>query len=304
MGCLLAVKLARAGGEVLVVDHRPERAERIRRQGIVLVEGEEEIRQMVPVTLNPSALQGSDLVLVCVKAYDTEAVARRLRDLPPGPFFLTLQNGVGNVELLGQYLPPERILAGITSHGATALGPGRVRHAGTGDTYIGWGFEGQSVESHPGLLWAQAALAGAGFDTRVAPRICSLIWSKLMVNVGINALTALTRLPNGGLLDFPPAEEIMAGAVREAVQVAEAKGIPLLFADPLAEVRKVCRLTGSNRSSMLQDVLREKKTEIAFINGSIVREGERLGLPVPVNTLLTGLVQVIEDSYGQQVRGC
>jgi 2-dehydropantoate 2-reductase len=302
MGCLLAVKLVRAGLEVRLLDHRPERAALLEREGIGLVSGEEEIRERVPVALETEALAGADLILVCVKAYDTEAVARKLRDLPPGPYILTLQNGVGNVELLGQTLPPERVLAGITSHGATALGHGRVRHAGVGDTYIGLGFEGGAVEDHPGLLLARAALSAAGFLTRLAPRICSLIWSKLLVNVGINALTALTRLPNGGLLDFPATEQIMARVVEEAVQVAAAKGIPLIFDNPLAEVRKVCRLTGTNVSSMLQDVLREKKTEIDFINGAIVREGEKMGLPVPVNSLLTGLVQTLENSYGRQVR--
>ncbi|MBI5586377.1 MAG: 2-dehydropantoate 2-reductase [Deltaproteobacteria bacterium] len=302
MGGLLAVKLARAGLEVRVLDHRPERAALIGRQGIELLTGEEEVREMVPVTLDPAALGDVELILICVKAYDTEGVARQLQALPSGPYFLTLQNGVGNVELLGKYLPPEKILAGITSHGATSLGPGRIRHAGVGDTYIGLGFGESSEEAHPGLRLARTCLAAAGFATRIVPRICSLIWSKLMVNVGINALTALTGLRNGGLLDFPATERIMAAAVREAVQVAEARGIPLLFDNPLEEVRKVCRQTGPNISSMLQDVLRQKKTEIDYINGAIVREGEKLGRLVPVNSLLTGLVQTIENSYEQRVR--
>lgn len=301
MGCLLAVRLAQAGLEVLMLDHRPERAALIRRQGLRLETGEGEVRRKVAVTLEPSDLEGADLILICVKAYDTEAVARKLQGLPIGPFFLTLQNGVGNVELLGKYLPPGKVLAGITSHGATSLGPGRARHAGTGDTHIGLGFEGGAVEDQAGLGLARTALATAGFEVRLAPRIGSLIWSKLLVNVGINALTALTRLPNGGLLDFPAPEEIMAGAVQEAVQVAAAKGIPLIYENPLEAVRQVCRLTASNVSSMLQDVLRGKKTEIDFINGAIVREGEKTGRPAPINGLLTGLVRTIEGSYDRQV---
>jgi 2-dehydropantoate 2-reductase len=302
MGGLLAVNLARAGLEVRMLDHRPERAALIRGQGLRLLTGEEEVREMVAVSLDPSALGDVELILICVKAYDTEAVARQLQTLPPGPYFLTLQNGVGNVEVLGKYLPPEKILAGITSHGATSLGPGRIRHAGVGDTYIGLGFGESPGEDHPGLRLARACLEAAGFTTRIVPRICSLIWSKLMVNVGVNALTALTGLRNGGLLDFPATERIMAEAVREALQVAAARGIPLIFEDPLEEVRKVCRLTAANVSSMLQDVLREKKTEIDYINGAIVRAGDQLGLSVPTNSLLTGLVQALENSYAQRVR--
>ena len=302
MGCLLAVKLSRAGVPVTLLDHRPERAALIQDQGVRLENEEGEVRARVPVTLDPAALGGVDLILICVKAYDTGAVARKLQGLPSGPYFLTLQNGVGNVELLGDRLPPVKVLAGITSHGATSLGPGWVRHAGVGDTYIGPGFGEGPVSGHPGLQLAQAGLSAAGFEVRLVSKIISLIWSKLLVNVGINALTALTRLPNGALLDFSGTEKLMNQAVAEAIKVAEAKGIAFLFDDPQEEVRKVCRLTAANISSMLQDVLREKKTEIDFINGAIMRDGEQLNLPVPVNSLLTRLVQTIENSYRQRVQ--
>ncbi len=303
MGCLLAGKIALAGNEVLILDHIPERVEVINRQGLV-IEGLQGILQVkVPATLNPADLLQAEVVLVCVKAYDTRTVAQTLQGLGSGPFVLTLQNGVGNVETLGKYLPKEKILAGITSHGATDLGPGRVRHAGQGDTFIGYGFpKGDSdLSQDPQLNKVKELLSEAGFVTQLVPKIENLIWSKLLVNVGINALTALTRLPNGKLIEFPGTKEILEEAVQEGIWIGKKKGIEFIYPDPLGQVRKVCQLTSTNISSMLQDVLKKKRTEIDFINGVIVSEGQGYGIPMPVNSLLTRLVKTIEASYGQTV---
>jgi 2-dehydropantoate 2-reductase len=145
-------------------------------------------------------------------------------------------------------------------------------------------------------------LTQSGFVTQLVPKIENLIWSKLLVNVGINALTALTRLPNGKLLDFPGTEEILKEAVQEGLLIGKKKGIEFIYADPLEQVKKVCRLTSSNVSSMLQDVLKKKRTEIDFINGVIRQEGEVLRISVPVNSLLTRLIKTIEESYDQTVK--
>ncbi len=303
MGCLLGGRMARAGHEVILLDHIPERVEIINRQGLA-IEGIEGVFQVkVSSTLNPGDLSRSDLILNCVKAYDTRIVAQILKTIDPGPYFLTLQNGVGNVEILGEYLPREKILAGITSHGATDLGPGQVRHAGRGDTFIGYGFFKKDLDpsKDPQLSQVKELLTEAGFVTQSVSRIENLIWSKLLVNVGINALTALTRLPNGKLLEFPGTEEILEGAVQEGLLVGNKKGIEFIYPDLMAQVKKVCRLTSSNISSMLQDVLKNKRTEVDFINGVIMREGQNLNIPVPVNSLLTRLIKTIEGSYGQTV---
>ena len=303
MGCLLAGKIALAGNEVLILDHMPERVEIINRQGLIIEGLQGTFQVKVPVTLNPADLLQAEVILVCVKAYDTQTVAQTLQGLGSGAFVLTLQNGVGNVETLGKYLPKEKILAGITSHGATDLGPGQVRHAGQGDTFIGYGFpKGDSdLSQDPQLIKVKELLSEAGFVTQLVPKIENLIWSKLLINIGINALTALTRLPNGKLIEFPGTREILEEAVQEGIWIGKKKGIEFIYPDPLGQVRKVCQLTSANISSMLQDVLKKKRTEIDFINGVIVREGQGYGIPMPVNSLLTRLVKTIEASYGQTV---
>ncbi len=122
------------------------------------------------------------------------------------------------------------------------------------------------------------------------------IWSKLVINVGINALTALTCQTNGRLLDSEETRSLMGELVDEAVAVARARGIRLTYDDPLATVLDVARKTGANRSSMLQDFDRKRASEIDFMNGAIVREAAKLGIPVPVNATITRLIKALEKA--------
>ena len=222
----------------------------------------------------------ADLVLVLVKAWQTASVATHLprllkpSSLPPSQWgqgeaaAVTLQNGLGNREALG---PPT--CQGVTTLGATLLGPGHVRLGGEGPTHIA------------GPEWIAQTLGQAGIEAHAvdSSQMDSLVWGKLAVNCGINALTALLRVRNGELLERPEAARQMEQAAAECAAVALAKGIRLPYADPAAYVRDVARRTALNRSSMLQDVLRGAPTEIDAINGAVVRAGQRLGVPTPVN---------------------
>ena len=133
-----------------------------------------------------------------------------------------------------------------------------------------------------------------GLPAEMSDDLDALVWGKLIVNAGINALTALLRVPNGALATTPEARALAEQAACEAVAVAQARGVRLREPDPVAHVLAVAQATGANRSSMLQDVLRGSPSEIATINGAIVREGRRLGVPTPVNDLLTALVQALD----------
>ena len=140
-----------------------------------------------------------------------------------------------------------------------------------------------------------------GIDTQVVDDVDRLLWSKLIVNVGINALTALLRVPNGSLAQVRECELLMAQAVNEAVAVARALGINLDDDQPLDRVHQVCALTAPNRSSMLQDILRGAPTEIEVINGAIVAKGRAVGIPTPVNLLLTQLVKALEATVSYRI---
>ncbi len=298
MGSLFAAVLARSKQEVWLLDRNKERALVLTEGGISVEGATGAWQQKVPVTADAGSLPLPDLVLFCVKSYDTKEAARSIKSLIGSQtFLLTLQNGVGNVELLSEMIGEDKVIGGVTNEGATLIDTGRITHAGRGETVIGL-VDGKIPVAMRDI---REAFNKAGFETRISRDIKSLLWSKLIINVGINALAAITRMNNGRLNEFEGTRRILRDAVTEAVRVAKRKRIKLIYDDPLAKVEAVCEATAGNISSMLQDVLRKKRTEIDFINGVIVRQAQELGLPAPVNLLLVDLVKTIESSYNLRI---
>lgn len=317
MGCLLACFLAKSKDEIWLLDKNPERVQKIREQGLKIegVSGSWTVKvNLTPscAGLSPETKRGGlnvtsqakeitkeqDLVIIAVKSYDTKNALKDIKILlKDASLVLSLQNGLGNIEVISEVAGQEKVLAGITNQGATLLGPGWVRHAGKGETVIGRLDARIPVE----LRSIREFFNKCGLETRLSKDIKSLLWSKLIINVGINALTAITHLHNGRLIEFPGTRKILEEAVNEAVKVAKKKRIRLIYDDPLSKVEAVCEATAANISSMLQDILRRKPTEIDFINGAIVRQAQALSLPTPVNSALTNLVKTIEASYGLRV---
>jgi 2-dehydropantoate 2-reductase len=292
MGCLFAARLKKAGHDVRLLEKLLDRAEEINLKGLRVDGVSGRYRVKVPAFSEPPPAP-HDLVLVCVKAYDTLAAAMDIRrSVGPETLVLSLQNGLGNLEALSGVLGEEKILGGVTAEGATVLGPGRIRHAGQGETIIQSGRVSEEVLS---------AFNGAGFRSRAEEDIRSYLWGKLIVNVGINAVAALTRLRNGRVPELEGSRQVMEEAVAEAVAVSNGNRIRLPYPDPAGRVMQVCRDTSANIASMLQDVLHRRRTEIEFINGAVVREGKKLGIPTPVNSTLAALVSAIEETYAERV---
>ncbi|MFZ5917506.1 MAG: ketopantoate reductase family protein [Chloroflexota bacterium] len=297
MGCLFGGRLS-AVADVTLLDPWAEHVAAIQRDGLHITEldGRQTIVRL-PATTHPAAAPQADLAIVFVKSHATRQASEwAAAFLAPDGLALTLQNGMGNAETMAGVLGAQRVVAGVTSHGATLLGPGQVRHAGQGPTHIA-----SRPEIAARLAAIQAIFERAGLQAHLTDDLDSLVWGKLLINVGINALTAILRVPNGQLDEIPAAAELMAQAVTEAETVCRARGITLAYDDPLERVRQVARATASNRSSMLQDVLRGAPTEIGVINEAIVREGAQLGIATPVNATLSHLVRAIEGSYGSRI---
>lgn len=297
MGCLFAARLKIAGNDVAMLDHNKKRARRINEHGISVngVSGEYTVH--IP-TMAGNVPFTPDFILICVKSNNTKEAGESVASfIGPDTTVITLQNGLGNIEALTEIFGHYRVLGGVTAQGATLLGEGRIIHAGEGETVIGP--KGKEEGPAQKLLFT---MNKAGFETRLADNVEDLIWGKLIINVGINALTAITRLKNGRIPMINGTRKIMVEAVREAVTVAEAKGINLPYEEPLSRVIKVCEATKENVASMLQDVLKERITEVEMINGAIAREGDRLGIPTPVNRTLTNLVQAIQETYQERLR--
>jgi 2-dehydropantoate 2-reductase len=297
MGSLFGGKLS-AVAEVTLLDPWGEHVSAMQRDGLHIVELDgSEATVPVTATTDPAAVPTVDLAIIFVKSHATRRASQwASRFLAPDGLALTLQNGVGNAETMAEVLGADRVVAGVTSHGATLLGPAHVRHAGKGPTHIA-----TRPEIAEKLADVVAALEQAGFEVHPSDDLESLVWGKLIINVGINALTAILRVPNGQLVEIPAATALMAQAVAEAEAVCRAKGVTLPYDDPLGRVREVARATAANRSSMLQDVLRGVPTEIGVINEAIVREGQRVGVATPVNELISTVIRAIEGSYAVRV---
>jgi len=298
IGIFFGGLLSRLGLDVRFLDKSEERAEYLVRHGLLLEETTGLISIPIKVNIDTAGIGPCDLVIICVKSYDTESAASLLPSLiHQNTLVLTLQNGLGHVEVLKKILPERQIAVGITFHGVTLVETGHIRHAGAGPTCIGSFLPDEKVRGQ--LARLAETLTAAGLATTVADNIEEIVWNKLLVNIGINALSAITRLKNGDLVKFPEIRNLMAMAVTEALAVARGKG---LRANPQAveEARAACLATAENRSSMLQDVLNRKRTEIEAINGAIVKEAKTLGIATPVNEVLTILVKGIEKSYNLQ----
>ncbi len=279
--------LLSARHDVLLIG-RSEHIEAIRRHGLRITGKTAMIAHPRAATRMPRG-ERPELVLVSTKAYDTAGAMASLRPVAKAATFLTLQNGLDNPKIIAK--TAARVIAGTTAHGVSFLGPGAIRHAGAGDTIVGkW----------HGVLDADVVrlrdiLADAGVPTRISQDVRRELWAKVVVNAGINPIAALAAVPNGRLARDPRLAELVARVAREAVAAARSDGVAL---DADALVRRtllVARRTATNRSSMLQDLDRGRRTEIDAITGAVVAVAERNGVEVPANRVLYGLVKAREE---------
>ncbi len=287
MALLFGSRLAASGQKVTLLGTWKEGIDAVNQSGIrVVINGSQKEYPAVgfldPVRINPVKQ-----ALVLVKSWQTERAAKQLSQiLDPDGFALTLQNGLGNAELLAAELGRKRVLQGVTTYGATLLGPGIVSPGGEGLI---------SLEDHRGSeQWIQS-LSSGGFSVQCVPDLSGLVWSKLIINVAINPLTAILNVKNGHLLKSRSTKELMRLAAIETSEVARAKGIRLGYENPAEAAESVAEATSNNLSSMVQDMRRGGPTEINAICGEVVREGRSVGLPTPVNLILMLLTQAREE---------
>jgi len=295
MGSLFGGLLSFSGQEVWLVDVWKEHVNAICSNGLAIEKKGATQIISVNATTDIRSIGKADLVLFFVKTYNTEkAVSDSLALEKEDTLFLTLQNGLGNEETICQKIDRKKVILGITGQGATLVGPGSIRHAGWAKTYIGEP-DGKMTDRTNQIA---QMFCKAGIETEVSSHIHDLVWEKLFVNVGINALAALLGIKNGQILDFPETLRLLDSLVNEAVEVARRKGIQI-EGNPIERVKTVIEATRENRCSMGQDLDRKRKTEIDAINGAVLREAERLGIPVPYNRMITDLIKVIEKRFAQ-----
>jgi 2-dehydropantoate 2-reductase len=286
MACFFAARLGRSGrAQVTLAGTWLEAITNIGARGITVLEDEGTWQARIAARSLAEPLPEADLVLVLVKSTQTALVAPlAARASAPGGLVVTLQNGLGNAAILEAATGAGRVAQGVAFLGAALLAPGLVRLF-PGRVVVG------AVGTAPSRVHDLALLlAKSGFIGEVVEDVTPHLWLKLAANCAINPLSALLHVANGKLLDSPEARQMMEAAAREVAEVARAKGIDL-GQDAVAATLEVAQRTADNRSSMLQDVEGGRPTEIEFLSGAVVREGQALGVPTPVNAVLLDRVR-------------
>ncbi len=287
MGSLYGGLLSEGGNDVTLIDIWREHIEKIREKGLMVrgVSGERVIR--VKAATNPEEVGVVDLVLIFVKSYDTLKAAEDSKPLiSPETTVLTLQNGLGNAEKIASVVGEEKVVAGITTYGSTLIKPGEILHAGIGETVIGE-LNGSLT---PRVKMIAETFNDSKIKTRISRNIKSVIWGKLIVNAAINPLTALTEMKNGELLKVREVKQLLIDVVKETVKVAEAFNVTF-EEDPIQKTLLIAEKTAENKSSMLQDMLKGRKTEVDAITGEIVKLGEKLNVKTPINKAILALIK-------------
>lgn len=291
LGSLFGGLLARAH-DVLLVGRDPHMGA-VAEDGLRIeagAEGTDDLRVRPRAGTRPPE-DPQDLVLVTVKAFDTADAAGQLAPLlGPGTLVVSLQNGLGNLEALAERIAPERLVAAVTSHGATHVGPGVVRHGGVGDTTVGAWAGGETAEGRQRAETVARAFEAAGIDAEVTGDVRRTLWEKVLVNAAINPLTALARVKNGVLLQDAGLRACLAQLAEEGAAVARAAGHAIAGDDAAARAMEVARRTADNRSSMLQDVEKGRRTEVDAINGAIARTAAEHGVAAPMNGVVVDLL--------------
>ena len=298
MGSLFGGTLALGGLSVTLVDVHAEHIDAVNAHGLKIegYGGERTVR--VRATTSTGELSCADVVLVQTKAMQTAvAVESILRVFGPETVAVSFQNGLGNEEVIGGIIGPERVLAGLTAQGATRTGPGVVRNYGDLPTYVGEMAGGLSARAER----IARGFTAAGLRTRASADIRRDMWKKLLGNVGLSPTSAITNLTQAEMMSVPELREVVLAAVDEAAAVGAADGVELDAGEARSVLLKLVESsgggTGHARSSACVDLRNGRRTEVDWINGSIVRLGEKHGIPTPVNRALVGAVKGLEKHF-------
>jgi len=297
MGGLFGGYLARAGNDVTLIDVSKPAVDAINGSGLSIEEKDGSTPVIaVSASSDPAAVGPVDLIINFVKCYHTEAAVKSAAPMFHGETaVLSLQNGWGNAPRIASIVGEDRVLVGLTYHSGTLLAPGKVKHPGSGMTFIGE----LSGETTPRLERVVSAFREAGLETTLSSRILDEVWKKLALNACTLPTAALLRFFANELGQFGGTVELMREILKEVVDVAHAQDIALDYDERWSAITGLLERAVGAKASMLQDVEARRKTEIEVINGAIVEAGAKVGVPTPYNQAMVWMVQAAQDQYLQ-----
>jgi len=298
MGSLYGGLLKEQGNDVVLVDVFKQHIEAINNSGLILEMEKGKRVIAIEAKYASEVKEAPDLAIVFTKTIHTESALASVRAfLGENTYVLTLQNGLGNVELIEKYVPQDRIIVGVTNFPSDLIGPGSIRSLGTGETII---MSAGGVVSAR-LLEVETMMNEAGLHCKISPGVFEHIWEKVAFNAAINTLTSVTKLRIGDMAGTEEGRNLVYDIVNEVISVANKRGIA---ADKNTVVKNVLRVFeehADHMPSMMQDVLAHRATEVESINGAVVREAQALGMDVPVTRVFYQLICIMQKTYDRQV---
>jgi len=280
-------------GSVTLVGRRPH-VEEIKKNGLRMkgVVGETVLN--INAETSADKIKVADIVFITTKAYDSVEAARKVSHLVDnGAYVVVVQNGLGTENQIAEVLETKRVLRATTCMGAILESPGVVNATGEGITEIGSHFP----ENDELINMTVSLLNDADIRTRGSENIEGLVWTKTIVNCGINPIGAITDMKNGEVYNSAVLRELVIKLVEETVEVVKALGIELTTDDPIRYTLGTAKATANNTNSMLQDIKARKRTEIETITGAVVKMAHELGLETPTSEAVYALVKAIEAKY-------
>ncbi|MCD8098895.1 MAG: 2-dehydropantoate 2-reductase [Lachnospiraceae bacterium] len=297
MGTLYGGKLAMAGNDVTMIDVVPAVLEAIQQNGILLED--EAGEHVIPVQAKRAEemTEKVDLAILFAKTlYSRSALETAKTFIGEDTYMLTLQNGLGNVELIGEFVASDKILVGVTNYASDVKGPGKISSHGSGYVKI-MSADGQM---HDMVKTVCQMLVDAGFNAEITEDVFKAIWEKVGFNAALNGTTAVCHVPCGGIGMVEEGRSLAIHIAEETAAVANAHGVALKAEDIIHSVENSYVAHKDHFTSIAQDVQRKRKTEASFINGGIVKKAKEKGIEVPYTEAVFDLLRIIEETYEMQ----
>ena len=278
--------------DVIMVDTSQEVVNQINYRGIVLQEKGENHTFRPEAVTSAEGIGPVELIMLFVKSlYSDNALERNRNLIGPDTYVMTLQNGSGHEDILGKFVPEERIIIGTTNDNGVLLGPGYIRHSGSGETCFGL----SAGQENPFLLQLKKELDNCGFQATVSGDIRQMIWDKLFINVSLSVVTAILQVDMGFIAENEHAWKLAGRLIHEAVEVANRQGLGFDEEEIAREVRETSLKNPKGCTSIRADLRDGRRTEVDTISGAVVEAARRLGMDVPYHEMAVELVHSMEN---------
>ena len=293
MGGLFAARLALKVSTVYLIEKSPSIIDAVRVHGLRLHDGEGLHVVHPAIGLAADFSEPVDMLLVFTKGFHTRDAIESCRHLVgPSTSVVSLQNGLGNAEILSSVVASQQIVIGVTNHPADLMAPGEIHSCGEGEIRL-WSWRNGGDERAKAIA---QLLSAAGLTCIADPETAMRVWEKVAFNTALNSICAVTRLDVGAVACSSPGIQLALSIVEEVAAVATASGSRFNTARVEAAIRYAFAHQSAHKPSMLQDIETGRATEVDFISGAVIKSAQSLNVKIPVTVALDSLIRLIEHS--------